>query len=272
MNDHGQDWSPNALVKANEANMYALTPYPYDWPGALKRTGPDVSWCVTDIPFPWCNVAFGAHLDGRGADREIEAFSEAGRERDVPVCWWLGAGTTPGDLSRRLKKRKFVRRSDTTLMAVDLHGIDGDSSALPGLVVEQVEGMEALSLWCNVAAAGFAIPSSVEPSLLKWFSTAIDIGLSLRFFLGFMRGLPIATSLLFLAEGVAGLYFITTVPLARRQGVGRALTLAPLREARRMGYGVGVLQASRMGEGVYRGIGFRPHGTMTSYIRMYGAF
>lgn len=252
--------------------MRALTPFSYDWPGMLRCTDPGISWCVTDIPFPWCNVAFGARLDRRSADRAIEAFAEAGRERSVPVCWWLGAGTTPGDMGRRLKKHGFVKRGGTTLMAVDLHGINEDAPAPSGLAVEQVEDMEALRLWCNVAASGFAIPPSVEPSLLRWFSTSVDLGLSLRFFLGFMRGLPVATSVLFLAEGVAGLYFIATVPLARRQGIGRALTLAPLEEARRMGYGTGVLQASKMGEGVYRRIGFRPHGTMVSYIKMHGAF
>jgi ribosomal protein S18 acetylase RimI-like enzyme len=272
MKGRGHGWSLDSLTRANEENMYALTPFRHHWPGALKHTGDDVSWCVTDIPFPWCNVAFGAHLDKRSADKAIEDFDGAGRERNVPVCWLLGAGTTPSDLGRRLKRHGFVKRGDTRLMALDLHGMKDGGPAPSDLTIEEVESREALSLWCSVAAAGFAIPPSAEPSLFKWFSLSLDNGLPLRFFLGFMRGLPVATSALLLAGSVAGLYFITTVPSARRQGIGRALTLAPLEAARRLGYSLGALQASKMGKSMYRGLGFRSHGTMVSYIKMYGIF
>ena len=272
MSDTEQDSPLTTLSKANEANMYALTPYSCEWPGARKYEGPDLAWCVTDIPFPWCNVAFNARLDARRADRAIKAFAEVGRKRNVPVCWWIGPETTPSDLAGRLKAHGFIKRGDTTLMAADLYAMHDDIPTPDGLVIEQVKDMDALRLWCNIAAVGFNIPPSAEPSLFKWLSTAIGLGQHLQFYLGWVRGLPVATSLLFLAEGVAGLYFITTVPAARRQGIGRVVTLAPLREARRMGYGIGVLQASKMGEGLYRRIGFQPCSTMTSYILMHGAF
>lgn len=270
MNETERDAPLKTLVKSIEANMYSLTPFFYDWPGADKCVEDDLSWCVTDIPFPWCNVAFNARLEKKRADSAIKDFAEAGRKRGVPVCWWISSDTAPSDLARRLKKQGFVKRSTTTLMALDLYNMRDDMAGPRDLVVEQAEGKRALSLWCSVAAAGFAIPPSAEPFLVEWLSTAINLGLPIQFFLGRVRGLPVATALLFLAGGVAGLYFVTTVPAARCQGIGRSLTLAPLREARKMGYSVGVLQASRMGESIYRRIGFRPCGTMMSYIRMHG--
>jgi predicted acetyltransferase len=78
----------------------------------------------------------------------------------------------------------------------------------------------------------------------------------------------VSTSLLFLAEGVAGIYFVATIPEARRRGIGFAITIKALKEAREMGYWVSILQASKMGEPVYRKIGFQEYCKISSYIWM----
>jgi ribosomal protein S18 acetylase RimI-like enzyme len=53
------------------------------------------------------------------------------------------------------------------------------------------------------------------------------------------------------------MYCVATLPEARGKGIGAAVTLKPLQEARAAGYRVGVLQSSELGFNVYKKLGFR---------------
>ncbi|HZP81157.1 MAG TPA: GNAT family N-acetyltransferase [Chthonomonadaceae bacterium] len=90
--------------------------------------------------------------------------------------------------------------------------------------------------------------------------------LPLRNSLASLHGEPVACSTLVLAAGVAGIYCVATVPEARRQGSGGAITAAPLHIARAMGYRIGILQASESGHPVYRRLGFQEFCTLGLYL------
>src|SRR5437588_294535 len=82
---------------------------------------------------------------------------------------------------------------------------------------------------------------------------------SWRYFLGRLNGKPVATAKLFVGAGVAAVHHVVTLPEMRRRGIGTAMTLRVLHDARAMGYRVGVLTASPDGLGSYRRIGFRDY-------------
>jgi predicted acetyltransferase len=91
----------------------------------------------------------------------------------------------------------------------------------------------------------------------------------LKLYLGLLDGKPVATSLYYLGEGIAGIYFVATLSEARNQGIGYAITQKSLLDARELGYRVGILQASSMGKPVYLKLGFKEYSRIGSYSWIY---
>jgi GNAT superfamily N-acetyltransferase len=259
MSDILHDLSPPALAGAIEANQFELFLLWRHWPPAEVHDDPEMLWTITDIPVPMFNSVLRAQIAPDTADDAIEAAIARCRERNVPLHWMTGPSTRPADLVAHLEAHGFIGE-DQPGMAVDLLALNEDLLTPPGVTIEQVSDDEALVHWCHATVVGFGFP---EIQAGAWLDLIARIRMaapaSLRLYLARSKGEPVATALEFLGAGVAGIYAVATIPEARRQGIGTAITLAPLREARELGYRVGTLDATEMGEGVYRRIGFREY-------------
>ena len=125
--------------------------------------------------------------------------------------------------------------SFATEMAADLMALPDNLPLPTGLKIMPVEDGETLLKWIYIASIGFDYPEELENIWYDFFvETVFD--LPFRSYLALLNGQPVGTSQLFLSAGVAGIYNVTCVPEARCQGIGAAITLAPLLDARTMGY------------------------------------
>ncbi len=246
------------LLSALELNMAAsYAGWGRAAPAELYE-GPDLTRVITGIPYPLFNGVFGTRLSPKGVDRAIEAAAARFAARRVPALWWVGPASKPDDLGTHLERHGFVHVGEVPGMAVDLETLEEGRPAPAGLSIERVEDEETMRTWARVAWDGTGFPEAGREAfvhLVASLGSASD--LSQVCYLGVLDGVPVATSALVTHAGVAGIYAVATLPEARRKGIGAALTLAPLRDAREIGYRVGTLQASAMGFPVYRSLGFR---------------
>ncbi len=226
--------------------------------GAEEGDDRRVRWVIGDIPIDYHNCVVHADLAPDEADGAILESLERFRAHGAPGSWHVGPSMRPMDIGERLLAHGFSYGGDDIGMAVDLSALPEEVPVPENLEIERVRDEETLAAWQDTLARGFG-EGPVEAEWAGEMYRRIGLGddVPWRHYLGRLDGAPVATSTLFVGVGVAGIYFVSTVEEARRRGVGGAITLAPLREAREMGYGVGVLGSSEMGYPVYRRLGFR---------------
>lgn len=75
-------------------------------------------------------------------------------------------------------------------------------------------------------------------------------------FLAYMDGAPVSIAMTIVSHGVAGVYWVGSVEEARGKGLGRALTAAATNAGFDLGAEIASLQASPMGEPIYRAMGY----------------
>lgn len=138
----------------------------------------------------------------------------------------------------------------------------GDVPPAPAdLVIADWDG-ETLLPYNEIMAASFGAPLELMNDLIG----PGLIGGPLQGFVGYIDGQPVATSALFVTDGVAGVYNVATLPEYRRMGLGEAMTWHAVRKGLEAGCAIASLQASAMGQPVYARMGFRNIAPYETYI------
>lgn len=223
---------------------------------------------VSGLPDPFGNLVWNAHLGEESVDQELKAIAAPIIASNSPAIWIAGPTSEPATIAERLLANGFFAGHPLEAMAVDLAEV-ADAVIPAGCRIDEVCDDGEMKSWLDVLAVGYELMPEVAANFGYW---PRHLGYSsrshMRAFLAKQNDRPVACSLLYLHDGVAGIYCVATVPDARRQGLGCAITTVPLLEARAAGYRVGVLQSSAMGAPIYRRIGFRDYGPIAMMVRM----
>lgn len=265
------DLADPAIVEAIEANPTDFFAYLGQTPQADTYNGPDMMRMITGIPYPLCNTVFRARLPSESLDERIEETLSHFKARHLPMLWWTGPSTSPADLGESLVAHGLVPAGSPAGMAADLEKLRDDLPPPPGLTIEKVRDIETLKRFGAILSTAFEFPEFVTDGFLDIFdSLGLGTEQPLQNYVGLLNGELVGASSLFMGAGVAGIYNVGTVPEARGKGIGAALTLAPLLEARTRGYRIAILHASDLGYNVYRRLGFQEYCKMHIFAWMGG--
>jgi ribosomal protein S18 acetylase RimI-like enzyme len=250
------------LATAVSANLYALFRAMECLPGGEVVEGDQLSRHHVALTNPFFRGVWHTRLAPAETDAAIDETVAWFAQRGAPdFFWWTDPQTEPADLVERLLSRGF----DGNLvgdpgMAADLHALIEDSRPPDGFTIVPAITQEALIDWRDVFTAAFEMPTAGGQA---WVEATLQAGREnapWQLYVGYLKSKPVATSMLFNGAGVVGVYSIGVLPEARRQGLGAAITLQPLLEARRRGYHYAVLFSSRTAYSVYQRLGFREVG------------
>jgi ribosomal protein S18 acetylase RimI-like enzyme len=235
-------------------------------PGAERIAVGESAAFLTNVPFPLFNGIVRPRIEASSADAAIEMVVERARARQVPMLWWLTPGSMPSDLPQRLEAHGFVPGDVVPGMAADLTTLPADR-APEGLTIERVRDVETLRAFAGMICDSFGMPQwLVEPCVDLFMTAGLEEDAPLVSYVGRIDGTVVTGSSVAYGAGVAGIYNVGTLAEYRGRGLGRAITAAPLLDARERGYRIGILHSSPIGLNVYRGLGFEQYCEIQHYV------
>ncbi|NUR95132.1 MAG: GNAT family N-acetyltransferase [Kribbellaceae bacterium] len=241
------------VVRAIEDNAAGLLMAMGEAGGGSQRVDDRAEWTIGGSPIDYHNAVVRASDTGVVAESLAEL-----KKHDVPGTWHVGPSM---QLDRTaLTAAGFVPAGSEPGMAVRIPDLAAPRD-VPGLEITRVTDDEALATWEATLAQGFG-EGEREARWVASIYRKLGYGDPWRHYLGWLDGTPVGTATVFLGAGVAGLYFVMTVPPMRRRGIGAAITYGVLRDA---GPEYAVLGSSAAGRPVYEALGFREYCTIDLY-------
>ncbi|HZU70546.1 MAG TPA: GNAT family N-acetyltransferase [Ktedonobacteraceae bacterium] len=254
---------------------------------------PELTWAVSS-KFPGWNTVLRTQLSSETAAARVQALVDSFKSNGRPLGWLVLPSSRPVDLPSHLLANGLKQVNNRPHMLVDLHtlpawadestvgeadadalgaalsgseGNGADQSAVgavnrpprvpAGLLIERVNDGASFAQWYRATVAGFEMTLATAEIYYEAYTRAgFDPAGPFLHYVGYLDGEPVTSSTLLLTDNMAGIYDVSTAPAVRGRGLGTAITLLPLLEARARGYRYACLQSSPEGYNVYRGLGF----------------
>ncbi|GCE10099.1 GNAT family N-acetyltransferase [Dictyobacter aurantiacus] len=210
------------------------------------------------------SAAFTADTPESTIDKTLVRVAES--FKNGLMLWDVEPSLNSTMLKESLSAHGWVKSGEVRSMVLDLHALKVPAKTPSELTIELVESEEAFKEHIDIMSTGFGFPEPMARYLsnLNYGQTFLHDP-NVYYYVGRVQGEPVTISLVLLCEGIAGIYNVATIPQARHQGFGTAITVVALQQALDLGYRIAAIQASEMGAPIYRALGFQDHFMFDSY-------
>lgn len=236
-------------------------------PGAMMKLNRQGGWVITRSEELFFNTAFGFYGGPKETENSLDRLIPIFRVRKQRLLAQFGAATGTRDLARRLEARGFSLFDQDTGMAVFLDRFQDMGPSDKDLRIYPILDRQGMREPARVCAEAFRFEEESHWAIgwtysrlgfrgeQGWRFLAVDLG----------RG-PVGLLAWQVVGGAAVIQTVGVSEEARGRGAASALVRQALIEARSLGLGMAVLQASQMGFNVYRRLGFEPLFPVFNYV------
>lgn len=224
---------------------------------------------TSGLNHPLGNWIMKVRFNAQNVENRITEAMKFFREKELAVMWWITPSSTPENLLCFLENDGLqVTKKGTPRMAYDLRDLTDiqleKAVNRSQIKVTKVASDHSLKLWGKVFQEGFSLPETITEmfqNMAKLYESSY-----LDNYIAIFKEQPVAISSVLYYGGIVGINSIVTLPDFRGLGIGTAITLAPLLDAKKNGYEIAWLESSEIGLNIYKRIGFQ------EYCKMYRCF
>ena len=192
--------------------------------------------------------------------KSIADIKEIYKKLNLRFWWWIYPGGQSSKTRALLQNAGLRLIEKIPCMAADLNNSALEKQIPDNITIFPVKDKKDLLIWEDTSFHGFEMPERVRVQYSA-FVSSFDLGNQSpqKLFLAYFDGKPVATSLLFVHNNTAGIYYVSTLPSYRNKGLGLLITLAAMQAAKKSGFKNVILQASKFGVNVYKRAGFKEY-------------
>jgi GNAT superfamily N-acetyltransferase len=156
--------------------------------------------------------------------------------------------------------RRNYTSSQWTAMSFDLvkRSFPSSKSTCSVLVVSSESELKE---WLRIVESELMNDMKLNPAIFGELLLLEDC----QFLMAYNDKQPVSTALLFHAGNAAGIYLVATLKPFRGRGIGTDITAACLQKAKNLHCDFAHLQATELGEPVYRSLGFKKNGVINVF-------
>lgn len=261
---------PNAEVTAAAGNLvHAMKFFGSARPNGEIRELPGVCLISCGLNYAAFNAAVSSMplaVDANEMRTRVQQPADYFGSRGLRWTYWLCDDYVNPSLRRELRSL-FTGVGMVTL--TEPPGMFADRllpprRRLPDMLVKRVGDEATRRAFAHITSVAFEIPGTI---CLEIYGSGMAWKGAFHGFVGYIDGLPVATAATVVAQGVAGVYSVATLPHCRKRGYAEALIRHALSSAREeTGIEETVLQATQSGLGMYLRMGYRKVTRFSVYI------